>query len=295
MTRTPITLTLLALLTGCSTPPAPLESQVLLRTNTAWDGSPYPRYPDGPAELTLVKIHIPPETTLDWHSHPLPNAGYLLAGELLVETRDSNKQVSIKAGDALAEIVDGVHRGRTGAQAAELIVFYAGSQGVPLSQPAPATTPLTALLDSIDQRLHIAHAVALSKWDSGQPVEAPEREQQVIANAQSQALRFGVDGQRAALFFADQIEANKLLQYSALSRWHAVGSAPQTPRVDLGSQLRPQLDRLQRTLLSQLAEFDRNRPAHCPATLAQAIAQRARDPQQSVALIRATTHLCSPQ
>ncbi|UVL56709.1 chorismate mutase [Pseudomonas sp. B21-035] len=295
MTRTPITLTLLALLTGCSTPPAPLESQVLLRTNTAWDGSPYPRYPDGPAELTLVKIHIPPETTLDWHSHPLPNAGYLLAGELLVETRDSNKQVSIKAGDALAEIVDGVHRGRTDAQAAELIVFYAGSQGVPLSQPAPATTPLTALLDSIDQRLHIAHAVALNKWDSGQPVEAPEREQQVIANAQSQALRFGVDGQRAALFFADQIEANKLLQYSALSRWHAVGSAPQTPRVDLGSQLRPQLDRLQRTLLSQLAEFDRNRPAHCPATLAQAIAQRARDPQQSVALIRATTHLCSPQ
>ncbi|UVM56317.1 chorismate mutase [Pseudomonas sp. B21-012] len=295
MTRTPITLTLLALLTGCSTPPAPLESQVLLRTNTAWDGSPYPRYPDGPAELTLVKIHIPPETTLDWHSHPLPNAGYLLAGELLVETRDSNKQVSIKAGDALAEIVDGVHRGRTGAQAAELIVFYAGSQGVPLSQPAPASTPLAALLDSIDQRLHIAHAVALNKWDSGQPVEAPEREQQVIANAQSQALRFGVDGQRAALFFADQIEANKLLQYSALSRWHAVGSAPQTPRVDLGSQLRPQLDRLQRTLLSQLAEFDRNRPAHCPATLAQAIAQRARDPQQSLALIRATTHLCSPQ
>ncbi|MGF6593153.1 chorismate mutase [Pseudomonas sp. 2835] len=295
MIRTFITLFLLALLAGCSTPPAQLDSQVLLRTSKAWDGSPYPRYPDGPAELTLVKIHIPPETTLDWHSHPQPNAGYLLAGELLVETRDSNKQVSIKAGDALAEIVDGVHRGRTGRQPAELIVFYAGSQGVPLSQPAASTTPLTALLNSIDQRLLIAHAVALNKWDSGQPVEAPEREQQVIANARAQAVRFGVDEQRAALFFADQIEANKLLQYSALSRWHAVGSAPQTPRVDLSSQLRPQLDRLQRTLLGQLAEFDRNRPTQCQANLAQAIAQQGKDPQQSLALIRATTHLCSPQ
>ena len=132
---------------------------------------------------------------------------------------------------------------------------------------ATPPTALSHLLESVNQRLDMAEDVALNKWDSGQPVEAPEREQQVIANAQSQALRFGVDGQRAALFFADQIEANKLLQYSALSRWHAVGSAPQTPRVDLRSQLRPQLDRLQRTLLSQLAEFDRNRPAHCPATL----------------------------
>lgn len=295
MIRTLITLPLFALLTGCSTPPAQVESQVLLRTSNAWDGSQYPNYPDGPPELTLVKIRIPPETTLDWHSHPMPNAGYLLAGELLVETRDSGKQVRIKAADALAEIVDGVHRGRTGTQAAELIVFYAGSSGVPLSRPAISSKPLTSLLDSIDQRLHIAQAVALNKWDSGQPVEAPEREQQVIANARSQALRFGVDEHRAAVFFADQIEANKLLQYRALSRWHAAGSAPQTPRVDLGSQLRPQLDRLQRTLLSQLAEFDRNRQAQCQATLAQAIGQLGKDPQQSLALIRATTHLCSSQ
>ncbi|QBF24753.1 chorismate mutase [Pseudomonas tructae] len=159
--------------------------------------------------------------------------------------------------------------------------------------PAPPTA-LSRLLESVNQRLDIAEAVALNKWDSGQPVAAPEREQQVIANAQAQAVRFGVDGQRAARFFADQIEANKLLQYSALSRWHAVGSAPDTQRIDLGKQLRPQLDRLQRTLLSQLAEFDRNRPVQCQATLARSIDQLDKNPQQSLALIRATTHLCSP-
>ncbi|MGH8466604.1 MAG: chorismate mutase, partial [Pseudomonas sp.] len=157
----------------------------------------------------------------------------------------------------------------------------------------PADTALQRLLASIEQRLDIAEAVALNKWDSGQPIQATEREQQVIANAQVQALHFGVDSQRAGAFFSDQIEANKLLQYSALSRWNAAGSAPSTPRVDLATQLRPQLDRLQRSLLSELAEFDRNPPAHCDSTLAQAIATRTTSPQRDLALVRATVHLCA--
>ncbi|WP_342623544.1 chorismate mutase [Pseudomonas alkylphenolica] len=159
----------------------------------------------------------------------------------------------------------------------------------------PATNALQRLLDTVEQRLDIAEAVALSKWDSGQPVQATEREQQVIANVRTQAPRFGVDGQRAAVFFTDQIEANKLLQYSALSLWHATGSAPQTPRVDLAKQLRPQLDRLQRTLLSELAAFDHSRPVPCQPALAQAIEQRETSPQRALALIRATAHLCAAQ
>lgn len=162
------------------------------------------------------------------------------------------------------------------------------------ASPPPANNTLQRLLDTVEQRLDIAEAVALSKWDSGQPVQATEREQQVIAGAQAQATRFGVDHQRAGAFFADQIEANKLLQYSALSHWHALGNAPATPRIDLAKQLRPQLDRLQSTLLSDLAAFDRNRPAPCQRTLAQAIEQRGSNPQRALALIRATVHLCSP-
>lgn len=157
----------------------------------------------------------------------------------------------------------------------------------------PPDTALQHLLTSIEQRLDIAEAVALNKWDSGQPVQATEREQQVIANAQTQALRFGVDRQRAGVFFSDQIEANKLLQYSALSRWHAAGSAPTTTRIDLATQLRPQLDRLQRNLLSELAEFDRNPPARCDGALAHAIAKRATSPQRNLVLVRATVHLCA--
>lgn len=181
-------------------------------------------------------------------------------------------------------------------RASLLVLFFAPLllvQGC-TSTPPPSNS-LVRLLDSIEQRLDIADAVALNKWDSGQPVQAAERELQVITSAMHQSIRFGLDDQRAAEFFTDQIEANKLLQYSALSHWHAAGAAPQTPRTDLATQLRPQLDRLQRALLSQLADFDRNQPTPCRPALAQAIEQRERSPQRRLALIRATAHLCTAQ
>lgn len=289
-------------LLGCSpsAQQATTEYQVLLRTNHAWDGSPYIRFPEGQPELTLLKISIPAYTVLDWHSHPIPNVGYLLTGELLVETANGHQQVRLHAGDALAEIVDGIHRSRTGHQPAELIVFYAGGSGLPLSEASPekrdAREPvadaLTALLDSIDERLDIAEAVALHKWDSGQAVHAQAREQQVIDGARRRAGEFGVSAQRASEVFADQIEANKLLQYSALARWHAEAQAPAATRLDLSTQLRPRLDHLQGELLAHLADFDRQRPQDCEAALAGAIAQREHSPQRTLALTRASGRLC---
>lgn len=102
---------LTAPLLGCSTSTAntALDVETLLRSSTAWNGNPYERYPEGRPELTVLRITIPPHTTLPWHTHPVPNAGYLLSGELLVEAADDGGQIRLKAGDALAEIVDGAH------------------------------------------------------------------------------------------------------------------------------------------------------------------------------------------
>ncbi len=136
----------LALISACASAPAtkPVDAQLLLRTSTAWDGSPYPDYPTASPELSLLKIRIAPDTSLDWHHHPAPSVGYLLAGELRVETRDGRKKL-LRAGEALAELTGIVHRGHSGSQGAELIVFHASSPGVPLSllaeqdeQPSPA-------------------------------------------------------------------------------------------------------------------------------------------------------------
>ena len=133
---TPLIATLTTALLGCSpaSPPAGIERKILLQTSTSWDSTPYIRYPDAAPELSMLKLKIPANTELDWHTHPIPNAAYILAGELTVESRDNGKIQHFKQGDALAEMVNITHRGKTGNKPVELIVFYAGSQGIPLSE-----------------------------------------------------------------------------------------------------------------------------------------------------------------
>ena len=123
-------------LQGCdsASPTMKVERKILLQTSTSWDSTPYDRYPDSAPELSLLKLKIPANTELDWHNHAIPNAAYILAGELTVESRDSGEIRRFKQGEALAEMVNITHRGKTGDKPVELIVFYAGSQGIPLSE-----------------------------------------------------------------------------------------------------------------------------------------------------------------
>ncbi|QVE19560.1 cupin domain-containing protein [Pseudomonas cichorii] len=109
-------------------------SQILLEATQSWDGTPYKAYPEGQPELSILKISIPANSTLKWHQHPVPNAAYVLSGELTVEAKEGGKSIRIKAGETLAEMVDIIHRGKTGNTPVELVVFYAGAAGTPLSR-----------------------------------------------------------------------------------------------------------------------------------------------------------------
>ncbi|AXC13108.1 hypothetical protein ACPOL_3829 [Acidisarcina polymorpha] len=109
-----------------------VKSETLLKTTTSWDGVPYASYPKGQPELTVLKITIPAHTELQWHQHPMPNAGYVLSGEITVEKKDNGEKRLITAGQVLPEMVDALHRGMTGDSPAVLIVFYAGTPGMPL-------------------------------------------------------------------------------------------------------------------------------------------------------------------
>lgn len=160
------------------------------------------------------------------------------------------------------------------------------------STPPPPISNLDTLLDAIERRLDLAEAVALHKWDNGQPVQAVAREQQVLASARQAATAYPLDPARAEAFFADQIEANKLLQYHLLDTWHRARQAPALPRRDLGQDVRPALDRLQAQLLAALARFDQTAPANCPSHLADALQQRAHEPVRHLALVRASSQLC---
>jgi len=106
---------------------------VLLQTTRAWDGSPYRAYSTARPEVTVVRYRIPPHAVLPWHTHPSINIGYVLSGHLTAVRRSDGKRLALGPGDVVPEMVDGAHRGETGDETAELIVFYAGTPGAPLT------------------------------------------------------------------------------------------------------------------------------------------------------------------
>ncbi|MES3709638.1 chorismate mutase [Pseudomonas putida] len=157
---------------------------------------------------------------------------------------------------------------------------------------SPSEPEFQPLLTIIEQRLDLATSVAVHKWDNHLPVEAPERERQVLVGVQEMAPDYDLSPERAAAFFADQIEANKLIQYTLRDRWTMLGQRPAAAPLDLANQIRPRLDKLQATLLLELARFDRQHNQDCTQKLTHALARLTNDTLRHQALVRATTQLC---
>ncbi|PMO37894.1 cupin [Vibrio sp. 10N.222.52.B12] len=113
--------------------PDSVEADVVLKTTTSWDGTTLPQYPKGQPEVTILKITVPKGVELPMHQHPVINAGIVLKGEITVTKKDDEKIV-LKAGDAIAEVVDQWHFGaNTGDEPVEILVFYAGVKDKPIT------------------------------------------------------------------------------------------------------------------------------------------------------------------
>ena len=103
-----------------------VQSTTLVKSTQSWDGTPLPAYPKEAPEISVLKITIPPHTTLPLHKHPIINVGYMVKGMLKVVT-DENKTLHLKTGDAIIEVVDKWHYGvNEGDEPVEIVVVYAG-------------------------------------------------------------------------------------------------------------------------------------------------------------------------
>ena len=113
--------------------PLAVTVDVLAKTGSSWDGRPLPGYGEGAPEVTILRIAIPPGVRLPLHKHPVINAGVLLQGILTVVTKEG-AILHLQAGDSIVEVVETWHYGKNeGSETAELIVFYAGIQGEPIT------------------------------------------------------------------------------------------------------------------------------------------------------------------
>jgi quercetin dioxygenase-like cupin family protein len=127
------------LVTGCVSPNHvnSVQSIELVKSSTSWDGQPLPAYKRGRPEITILRITIPPNYTLPMHKHPVINAGVLLKGKLTVVT-ESGDIIHLKPYDPIVEVVNTWHYGRNdGDEPAEIIVFYAGEKGMPITVIKP--------------------------------------------------------------------------------------------------------------------------------------------------------------
>ncbi|MDF5729796.1 MAG: gamma subclass chorismate mutase AroQ [Rhizonema sp. PD38] len=111
------------------------------------------------------------------------------------------------------------------------------------------------LLQLIRQRLLIQNDVARGKWNQNGSIEAPAREQDLLAQIRSTAPSYDLDADTAAIFFQWQIFAGKLVQIDDFQTWLKQGVQSFNNVPDLNQVLRPSLDELSPQLLDALKQL----------------------------------------
>ena len=109
------------------------EKEALLKTTSTWDNVEYKKLKIKKPEVTVLKIIINVNEELPMHKHDLVNIAYVKKGTLTVIT-DNHKEITLHEGEVLPELIGKYHYGKnTGNEPVELIVFYIGEKGTPLS------------------------------------------------------------------------------------------------------------------------------------------------------------------
>ena len=109
------------------------QKEVLLKTTSTWDNAEYKKLKIKKPEVTVLKIVINVGEELPMHKHDLVNVAYVKRGTLTVIT-DDNKEITLHEGESLPELIGKYHYGKnTGNVPVELVVFYLGEKGTPLS------------------------------------------------------------------------------------------------------------------------------------------------------------------
>lgn len=106
-----------------------IEVKNLLKTDTTSIGQKinYPQVKQ--AEVSMLKITMPPGSSTGWHKHEIPLFAYIIQGTLTVNRKDQDPK-TFKAGEAVAEMIDIYHEGvNNGLEDVILIACYLGGDG----------------------------------------------------------------------------------------------------------------------------------------------------------------------
>ncbi len=107
------------------------SAEQLIQTSTSWDGGEI-AYPEGEAEITAIRLIAREGEWAPFHCHPVPTMGYVLNGTVKVQLKNG-REATFGPGETVVEVMRTLHRGQGVGGDAELLVFYAGAKGLPVS------------------------------------------------------------------------------------------------------------------------------------------------------------------
>lgn len=120
-----------------------------------------------------------------------------------------------------------------------------------MSNQTNTAAQLDTFVELVVQRLALAQDVATAKHASGEPVDDPIREQQILQSAACTLNATRVDYGVGVQFFRDQIEANKMIQCGLLHRWDRHPQEIPASIPNLAAEIRPKLDRITTQIVQQ--------------------------------------------
>lgn len=111
-----------------------IQKMELLCTSQSWDGVELPDYPDGKPQLRVLKVVLPPHSSLPKHHHDVMSYGIVNSGQLTLIRDSDGMEKTVHKGEAVVETVGTVHHGENrGDEPTEVVVFYISKDGEPLS------------------------------------------------------------------------------------------------------------------------------------------------------------------
>lgn len=128
---------------------------------------------------------------------------------------------------------------------------------------AGCASPQGEMLALSAQRLSLAPEIAWSKYSRELPLYDAKREAAVLRDRMALGREIGVPDETTRGFFNAQMEASRRLQWEYFHRWRDGLAVPNTPPRDLLTDLRPQIDAIDRRQLALMARGAQ------PPTLAQ--------------------------
>jgi chorismate mutase len=118
-------------------------------------------------------------------------------------------------------------------------------------------TQLDKLVELVVQRLSLAQDVAAAKYTSGNLIDDPIRELEILQSAARALNGSGLYQRIGMQFFRDQIEANKVIQRELHHRWNRHPEEVPAANPDLVAEIRPQLDQLTKQIIHQFQSINK--------------------------------------